>query len=172
MSRRSAMPNWMSFGNAVALVVSSGDPPPSNDEAGRWILDQAVAGGIRVTDAHPSLSEILEHHRQGEPQMWESWFVARARWSGADIKAELQRSAPGRVTIKRGRKPNWDWSAMEAEAERRFEGVPRPWKHSALIATLQEIAIERGLRRPSDRHCRDVADRIRAKYPEHGGISA
>jgi hypothetical protein len=103
---------WIDFSAARRFVQAAKGPICGPDDAGRWILERAVAGTVR---AHPDYAEYLEEifreHRAGLPGM-QNAVAFRTLWSLADINAELGLDTPKKV----GRPPAWPWHDIVAEA--------------------------------------------------------
>ena len=96
----------------------------------------------------------------------EEWVRDHTEWHAADLETLLglpmpPAAAPAKERGKPGPKPKWDMPALEVETEGLFPrdaGIPQV---DALISTLQEIAEKCTGKKPSPRHARTSANRLR-----------
>ena len=158
MARKLNTPNveWVDFKTARRLMQSLRGQLPSDDEAGRWLVERAISGRIR-TDSADTFAELLAERRADDPELHHNWYVSRARWSVADIRAE----AAGRETKRRGRPSAWNWASIVQEAVRKNPEAAS-WDLAALDALLEQIAEEQTGVRPGRRTATPYSTKIRA----------
>ena len=143
-----------------------------NDEAGRWVVEQAAQGRIRhhPEDEADVVARMLALHLAGEPEMHNQWHVTWARYAAVDIASALKTEKLGRPPRKSGRKPFYPFRDWIAEIERSDAGKPGWLKRESLIARFRELAERTGGRMPSARSLGDYADMIRNKYDQAGKL--
>lgn len=146
--------DWVDYRAARRMVQAAADWMPSDDDAGRWLVDHAAHGKIRTDLAADLAEELFGLHLGGEPGLEQQFNISRARWSTADIRMALAtKPATTRKPGRRGPKPKWRWPDAEAELVAKFPNFCT-MQREQLARLLQEIATNYGPGTPELSHCR------------------